>query len=115
MSIPDTPLFVKTHDLIVWLLQHTQRFPKGLRQSYTSRLEDAAFDFQKATLMANAARGAVRREWLDQADGYLLCLRALLRFVPDLRLLGAHQLRYAIEHVDELGRLLGAWKKGTDR
>ena len=38
MSVPKTPLFVKTHDFTVWLLRHTQRFLKNLRYSYTIRL-----------------------------------------------------------------------------
>jgi len=32
--MPDTPLFVKTHDFLLWLIRHTQRFPKNLRHSY---------------------------------------------------------------------------------
>ena len=35
---PDTPLFVKTHDFLLWLLGCTQRFPKHLRHSYTLKL-----------------------------------------------------------------------------
>ena len=115
MPTPDTPLFVKTHDFLVWLLERTQRFPKNLRQSYTLKLENAAFDFQEAILMANAARGADRGRWLERADGKLVCLRALLRLSFDLKLLAGTQVRHAAERVDELGRLLGAWKKGTDR
>jgi hypothetical protein len=49
MAIPDTPLFVKTHDFLIWLLERTQRFPKNLRQSYTLKLESTAFDFQEST------------------------------------------------------------------
>ena len=56
MATPDTPLFVKTHDFLLWLIRHTQRFPKNLRQSYTLKLESMAFDFQEAILMANAVR-----------------------------------------------------------
>ena len=59
MSVTDTPLFVKTHDFLLWLIRHTQRFPKNLRQSYTLKLELMAFDFQEAILIANAASGAV--------------------------------------------------------
>ncbi len=65
--------------------------------------------------MAHAVRGQERSRWLGQADGRLVCLRALLRLACALQLLGAHQVKYAAERVDELGRLLGAWKKGTDR
>jgi len=115
MSTPDTPLFVKTHDFLLWLIRHTQRFPKNLRQSYTLKLEWMALDFQEAILMANAVRGAARAEWLAKADGKLLCLRALLRLAYDLELLAGTQVEHAVQRVDELGRLLGAWKKGTDR
>jgi hypothetical protein len=45
----------------------------------------------------------------------LLRLRAFLRYAFDLQLLAANQLRYAGEQLDQLGRLLGAWLKGTDR
>ena len=72
MKTPDTPLFVKTHDFILWLIRHTQRFPKNLRHTYTQKVENAAFEFQE-------------------------------------------QVQHAAERVDELGRLLGAWRKGTNR
>jgi hypothetical protein len=114
-SFPDTPLFVKTHDFLLWLIRHTQRFPKNLRQSYTLKLENMGFDFQESILMANAARGPERSRWLQRADGKLVCLRALLRFAYDLQLLAGTQVQHAAELVDELGRLLGAWRKGTDR
>ena len=115
MQIPETPLFVKTHDFLLWLLRHTARFPKHLRQSYTLKLETSASDFQEATLMANAARGEGRHQWLERADGRLVCIRALLRLAVDLQFLASSQAKYAGERVDELGRLLGAWKKGKDR
>ena len=57
MEIPTTPLFVKTHDFLLWLIRHTQRFPKNLRHSYTLKVENAGFEFQEAILMANAVRG----------------------------------------------------------
>ena len=47
MKTLDTPLFVKTHDFILWLLKHSARFPKYLRATLTVRLENAAFDFQQ--------------------------------------------------------------------
>lgn len=72
MSVPHTPLFVKTHDFIVWLIRHTQRFAKNLRHSFTNRLENLAFDFEQSLLAANVVRGAERQRWLEIADGQLL-------------------------------------------
>ncbi len=97
------------------MIRHTQRFPKNLRHTYTSKLEFMALEFQEGILMANTARGPHRIEWLVRADGRLVCLRALLRLGASLHLLGGNQIKYAAERVDELGRLLGAWKKGMDR
>ena len=84
MQIPDTPLFVKTPDFNLWLLQRTQRFPKHLRHSYTVRLENLAFEFEEALLLANQSRGTDRRRMLHAADGKLLCLRVLMRYAYDL-------------------------------
>jgi hypothetical protein len=113
MQLPQTPLFVKTHDFLLWLLQHTQRFPKNLRHSFTLKLEQTGLDFQESLLMANAVRGPTRGEFLGRADGQLLCLRALFTMAGDLSLLGARQIQYASERLEELGRLLGAWRQGT--
>ena len=47
MKTPNTPLFVKTHDFNVWLLNHTRRFPKHFRYSLTQRIENLAFEFEE--------------------------------------------------------------------
>jgi hypothetical protein len=39
----------------------------------------------------------------------------MLRLAIDLELLAGNQVKYAAARMDELGRLLGAWIKGTDR
>ena len=93
MTTPDTPLFVKTRDFLLWLIRRTQRFPKHLRHSYTLKLETMALDFQEAILMANTVRGSDRMMWLDRADGgpHLKLLPVLqvarqdhyVNFVPD--------------------------------
>jgi hypothetical protein len=110
-----TPLFVKTHDFNVWLFQHTQRFPKHLRHSYTHRVESCALDFELLCIQANAVRGDQRLDLLQQADATLACLRALLRYALDFSILAGNQFQYAAQCVDELGRLLGAWLKGAGR
>ncbi len=115
MQMPDTPLFVKTHDFVLWLLRHTQRFPKSLRHSYTNRVESTAFEFEELLLMANSHRGRERAMYLTRADGRLVSLRVLLRYSYELNLLGAQQIQYVADNFDQIGRLLGAWLKGTDR
>jgi hypothetical protein len=69
MGTPNTPLFVKTHDFVLWLIRHTQRLPKNLRYSYTLKLETMAFEFQEVILMVNSVRGQRHSQWLERADG----------------------------------------------
>ena len=114
-SAPTTPLFVKTHDFIVWLFHHSARAPKRLRHSYTQRVESSALEFEATILRANAARDEKRGEFLSIADGELAVLRSLLRYSVDFQLLDRGSERHAIRCLDELGRLLGAWLAATAR
>ena len=56
----EMPIFTRSDDLIVWLLQVTRHFPRVHRYDFTKRLLDAAFDM---------------RERLQQADEALALLR----------------------------------------
>jgi hypothetical protein len=111
LSIPQLPLFVKTHDFTVWLLRHTQRLPKNLRHSYTNGLESACFEFEELALKANSVRGSARTTLLVRADGQLLWLRALLRYTLDFGLLGGprplRQKRRAARVVSAVPRASG--------
>ncbi len=88
MPLPNTPLFVKTHDFVLWLIRHTQRFPKNLRHTLSQKLEWTAIEFQQSLIMANSVRGAERLRFLNQADGLLVCLRVLLTLAGDLNCWG---------------------------
>ena len=51
------PIFSKTYDLLVWLLQATRHFPKMHRHDFTKRLLDAAFDLRERLEEANYNQG----------------------------------------------------------
>ena len=113
MDTNKTPLFVRTHDFNVWLFRHTQRFPKSFRHTLTERLERLALDFEQTIVMANGVHGKQRREYLLRADAELQSLKVVLRYTLDFGLLSSRQIQFVSESTAELGRLLGAWLKGT--
>ena len=41
-----SPIFVKTYDLLLWLLERSARFPKNERFRMARRLEESAFAFR---------------------------------------------------------------------
>ena len=111
----ESPLFVKTHDFLVWLFQATAKFPKNLRQSLTLDLEKSALAFRRWIGRARRAKGSLRKEAWDEADAELDMVRELLSLVNELHVLDHRRYAYAVESVAEIGRLLGGWKKGTGR
>ena len=111
-----TPIFVKTHDFVVWLFQRTARFPKHYRHSLTLKLENTCLDFLRVLHRANASRARARQDALDRADVELNVIRAFLRVALDLGLWSARTWEHAVRLADELGRLIGGWKRqGTGR
>ncbi|HLF28159.1 MAG TPA: hypothetical protein VJG32_17655 [Anaerolineae bacterium] len=72
-----SPIFARSHDLLVWLLQHTAKFPKSERFRMAKRVEDSAFAFYdliaRATKLRDKRRKAVyaRRRLKTKRDRVL--------------------------------------------
>ena len=45
-----SPLFLKTFEMVIWLLEHTKKFPKHHRFVLAQRMEEAALSFQDKIL-----------------------------------------------------------------
>jgi hypothetical protein len=107
----ESPIFVRTHDFILWLLPHTMNFPRSQRFVLTRRLQDTALDFQERIIEAALNRGARQAEQLQQADITLAKVRFYLRLSHELGWLKAGQYAHASRMVTEIGNLLGGWRK----
>lgn len=104
-----SPIFVKTSDFILWLLQHTEKFPKSERFRLAKRLEDGAFAFYE--LLIQTTRTSRKRATLLQADMELEKLRLYMRLAHARKLTSQNQYHFASEALAEIGRLLGGWLK----
>lgn len=104
-----SPIFAKTYDFILWLLAHTEKFPKSERFRLARRIEDSAFIFYETLLQATRTHSA-QRVLLD-ADLELDRLRLYIRLSHGRGLLLDNQYRYAAEQLVEIGKLLGGWLK----
>ena len=111
---PQSPLFVKTYDFLLWLLPLTLKFPKSQRFLLAERLSKMALDFYDLILEA-VMEPARQEERLDEADRLLSKIRLYLRLSHDLRCISPGQWEHAARQVDELGRLLGGWKRKRAR
>jgi len=108
-----TPLFTKLEDFMTWLFPLTAGFPKRYRQSLTLRLENKCLDLDDTLMAANGFRGAKRKALLHEADVILQQLRRRFRLCFLLRVTNTGKYEHGSRMLDEIGRLLGAWIKGS--
>ena len=104
----ESPIFIKTDEMLMWLIRCTEKFPKSQRFKLAKRIEDAAFAFQE--LIQAAARGNDARALAD-ADVQLALLKRRLRMAKSMELIAIGQYQHVAAMVTEIGRLLGAWLK----
>lgn len=94
---------------MLWLLEHTRKFPKHERFRLAKRIDDALFAFHESLLFA--AKTSNARRHLRWADVELDKLRAYLRLSLELKYTSENQYAHAAGHVTEIGKLLGGWLK----
>lgn len=105
-----SPIFTRTTDFIIWLLNHTEKFPKSERFRMAKRLEDSIFSFYE--LLIEATRSTKRkRQLLVQADVELEKLRLYIRMSQQRKLTSISQYHFAAGTLVEIGKLLGGWLK----
>lgn len=100
----------KTYDLTLWLLPKVEKFPRSYRFSVGDRLVAVSLDL--LTLLVDAAYSRDKQQHLEQVNLKSNTLRYLLRLAKDLRLLSEDSYAFAGEKVDEIGRMIGGWRKG---
>jgi hypothetical protein len=107
---PQSPLFAKTYDFLLWLIPLTLKFPKAHRFLLAERLGAMALDFYDLILEA-ALEPEFQHERLNQADRQLTRIRLYVRLSHDLHCLSLGQYEHAARLMDEIGRLIGGWKR----
>ena len=111
----DSPLFVKTYDLLKYLISTTEKFPKSQRFVLAERVRNAAMDFYEYLLEARKVGLLARRDVLLRADIELEKLRIQLRLSMEMEYLKFPQYEHASGYIMEIGRMLGSWREGTER
>ena len=101
----------KTYDLALWLLPKTEKFPRSYRFSVGDRLIGYSLDLLLGLVAASYA--AEKAVLLEQASQRVNGLRYLLRLSKDLRLLSVDGYGFAVERLDEIGRMVGGWLRAA--
>jgi hypothetical protein len=104
-----SPIFIKTEALMLWMFGHTRKFPREERFRLAARIEQTLFLFHESLLYA--AKTTTTEAYLQKADAEFDMLRTYARFALELTYTSPDQYQYLAGQMVEIGKLLGAWKK----
>lgn len=107
--VPGPIVVGRTYDLVLWIVQKVEKFPKTYRFSVGHRLIDTSLDL--LLLLVEATYRTDKRDALRMAGVRTNALRFLLRLAHDLRLLSGSGYTFATEQLDEVGRMVGGWER----
>lgn len=105
------PIFKKSYELYKEFYLCLKNFPKSDKHALGQKCELALADLLENLLKAMGASRPEKAPYLDQASAKLNLTRVYLRLAKDIRALDANKYVALQASVDEIGRMLGGWKK----
>lgn len=103
------PLFVRWTAFVKWLLPTTEKFPKKVRFTFTSRIDNLALDVLESIIAAVYTKrpSGTLREINLKIDK----LRVLLRICQELTHMPTQSYKHAVRQLYECGQMAGGWGK----
>ena len=103
------PALEAMYQLLTWLIPTVDNFPRKQKFVLGDRIENVALDVLDSLITATFTRS--RETALAQANLGLDRLRFLIRLSQDLRLIDMKRYEFACRGLDDIGRMIGGWKK----
>ena len=108
---PPVPVaIVRWEQVLDDLLDRTQRFPKSVRFTFSTRIDNHGLDILEELVEARFASGEALKVALATVDRRLTRLRVLLRLAHKRRYLDTSGVEHVMRGVDEVGRMVGGWR-----
>ena len=103
-------IFQKAYALLLWFYPVINRIPKSHRIVLGRVLEEHALSLLAGVMKANELRGQSRVKAQLEISRDLDFIRILLRICKDLRFVSIRQYGEGAEKINEIGRILTAWR-----
>lgn len=110
MSKKEFIIYTKMLEVVLWLFEKVNTFPKKQRFVLGQQIESSALACLRLIIEANDARiqaGKLRK--LDALNVELEVLRSLLRVAYEAQFMNGKSLGYIIGLIDEIGKMRGGW------
>lgn len=104
-------VFDKWVEYLEWLLDLTGKFPKNIRFTLTTRVDNTALDILEDIILYRYDPGA-RKTGFKDINIKFEKLRVFLRICYRKKYTSHQQHEHAILRLNEVGRIAGTWLKG---
>jgi len=104
---------VEAHfQFLLWLVPTVEKFPRSQKFLLGDRIQSTALDVLESLVDATYTRD--RKAYLARANLGIEKLRFLFRLAFELKHLDSRRYEFAARSLDEIGRLIGGWRKAHD-
>lgn len=109
--IDDYPIFSHWFKALDWILDATEKFPKSVRFSVSSRVSNLSIDVMEDII--KAIYTSDRQMILKNINLNLEKLRIFFRICYKRKYISARQFEHISLMINETGRMTGGWAKKT--
>ena len=110
----NVPVFTLWEEFVIWMLHHTDKFPKSKRFSFSLRIENLILDILQDIVRASYSKPYQKIQYLESINLNLTVLRIFLRVAMKEKYLTYNSYEFATEKIEEVGKMIGGWKKSLD-
>ncbi len=105
----DIPLFGHWYELVKWLLDKTEKFPRKAKFTFSNRVDNLSLDIME--WIVDARYSTKKKEILRRIDLGMGRLRVLLRLCHEKHYLDNKGYEFASKQINEAGKMVGGWRK----
>jgi hypothetical protein len=109
MGHEDLQLFHHWYRFLDWLLNTTEKFPKKVRFTLSTRLDNLALDILENIIEAAYTRQKITL--LRKTNLKVEKMRVMLRICHDRNFLSTRSFEHSIKELYQAGLMLGGWIK----
>ncbi len=107
MSHKNMPVFIRWEKFLLWQMVLTEKFPKRVRFTLSTRIDNMALDILEQII--EAAYTKDRLDILKRANLMIEKMRVIFRVCHKQRHMSNRSYEYAVKELYEIGGMLGGW------
>ena len=109
MGHEELQIFQRWETFLDWLLNQTEKFPKRVRFTFSTRLDNFALDILEMIIEASYTKEKL--DALRRINLHLEKMRVLVRICNKRKILANKHYEHAIRELYAVGRMNGGWIK----